>query len=131
LAVPERHPPSLDEELLDTLNASGRYTETDDLQAAMETADMVYTDTWIDMEFFTDPAFADEKQRRIDTFQPFQVNEALIKGRDTLVMHCLPAHKGYEVDETVLDSPNSVVFDQAENRMHAQKALMLWLLGKL
>jgi len=131
LCVPERHPPSLDEELLDILRASGRYAETDDLEAAMENADVVYTDTWIDMEFFTDPAFAEEKQRRIDTFQPYQVNEALVEGRDTLVMHCLPAHKGYEVSETVLGSPNSVVFDQAENRLHSQKALMLWLLGKL
>jgi ornithine carbamoyltransferase len=131
LAVPERHPPSLDEELLDMLKASGRYRETADLGAAMEGADVVYTDTWIDMEYFSDPAFAEEKQRRIDTFQPYQVNEALIAGRETLVMHCLPAHKGYEVSETVLDSPNSVVFDQAENRLHAQKALMLWLLGKL
>jgi ornithine carbamoyltransferase len=131
LCVPERHPPSLDEELLEMVKASGRYTETDDIKAAMENADVVYTDTWIDMEFFTDPAFAEEKQRRIDTFQPYQVNEALIEGRSTLVMHCLPAHKGYEVSETVLGSPNSVVFDQAENRLHAQKALMLWLLDKL
>lgn len=131
LAVPERHPPSQDEELLDTVNASGLYTETDDLQAAMQNADVVYTDTWIDMEYIVDPAFADEKERRLKTFQPYQVNEALIKGRDTLVMHCLPAHKGYEVDDGVLNTPNSIVFDQAENRLHAQKALMLWLLDKL
>jgi ornithine carbamoyltransferase len=64
---------------------------------------------------------------------PYQVNEDLLKlsGRDTLVMHCLPAHKGYEVNETVLYAPTSVIFDQAENRLHAQKALMLWLLRKL
>ena len=83
------------------------------------------------MEYINDPAFGEEKARREKTFLPYQVNEKLIAGRDTLVMHCLPAHKGYEVSETVLDTPNSVVFDQAENRLHAQKGLMLWLMGKV
>jgi ornithine carbamoyltransferase len=131
LCVPERHPPSVDEELLDRLRASDLYQETDDPQAAIQDADVVYTDTWIDMEYFTDPKFADEKERRIRTFEPYQVNEELIAGRGTLVMHCLPAHKGYEVSETILSSSNSIVFDQAENRLHAQKALMLYLLGRL
>ena len=99
----------------------------------MKDADAVYTDTWINMEYFDDPAFAEEKERRIKTFKSYQINEGLLKlsGRRTLVMHCLPAHKGYEVNDTVLYHPDSVVFDQAENRLHAQKALMLWLLGKL
>jgi ornithine carbamoyltransferase len=133
LCVPEFDPPAVDEEQLDILRADDRYEETDDPVSAMKDADVVYTDTWINMEFFDDPAFAEEKERRIKTFTPYQINEALLRhsGRDTLVMHCLPAHKGYEVNETVLYTPNSVVFDQAENRLHAQKALMLYLLGKL
>lgn len=133
LCVPEFDPPALDEVQLELLRADSRYEETDDPAKAMLDADVVYTDTWINMEHFSDPAFADEKARRIKKFQQYQVNEALLKksGRKTLVMHCLPAHKGYEVNDTVLYHPDSVVFDQAENRLHAQKALMLWLLGKL
>jgi ornithine carbamoyltransferase len=133
LCVPEFDPPAVDEEQLAMLRANDRYEETDDPAEAMKDADVVYTDTWINMEYFTNPDFADEKERRIETFRPYQVNEDLLalSGRETLVMHCLPAHKGYEVNDTVLYHPNSVIFDQAENRMHAQKALMLWLLGKI
>jgi ornithine carbamoyltransferase len=133
LCVPESDPPAVDQEQLDILRANDRYQETDDPAKAMKDADVVYTDTWINMENFSNPAYADEKQRRIKLFKPYQINEKLLKmsGRKTLVMHCLPAHKGYEVNETVLYHPDSVIFDQAENRLHAQKALMLWLLGKL
>jgi ornithine carbamoyltransferase len=133
LCAPEFDPPAVDEEQLDMLRADDRYEETLDPVTAMQDADVVYTDTWINMEYFNDPAFANEKERRIKTFSPYQINEDLLKlsGRDTLVMHCLPAHKGYEVNETVLYTPTSVIFDQAENRLHAQKALMLYLLGKL
>ncbi len=133
LCAPEFDPPAIDEEQLAILRANDRYEETDDPEAAMKDADVVYTDTWINMEHFGKPEYADEKERRLKTFMPYQVNEDLLKlsGRDTLVMHCLPAHMGYEVSETVIYHPNSVVFDQAENRLHAQKALMLWLLGKL
>jgi ornithine carbamoyltransferase len=133
LCVPEFDPPAVDEEQLDILRESGRYEEVADPAQAMKDADVVYTDTWINMEYFNNPAFADEKDRRVAKFQPYQVNEKLLKlsGRKTLVMHCLPAHKGYEVNDTILYHPDSVIFDQAENRLHAQKALMLWLLGKL
>jgi len=132
LCVPELDPPAVDEEQLDILHASGCYEEIDDPAVAMKDADVVYTDTWINMEYFDDPAFAEEKERRIETFKRYQINEDLLKlsGRKTLIMHCLPAHKGYEVNETVLYHPDSVVFEQAENRLHAQKALMLWLLGE-
>lgn len=133
LCAPEFDPPAVDEEQLAILRASDRYEETDDPAKAMQDADVVYTDTWINMEHFSNPAYAEEKERRLRTFTPYQVNEDLLKlsGRRTLVMHCLPAHKGYEVNETVLYHHDSVIFDQAENRLHAQKALMLWLLGKL
>jgi ornithine carbamoyltransferase len=133
LCVPEFDPPAVDEEQLDLLRESGRYEEIDDPSVAMKDADVVYTDTWVNMEHFTDPSFAKEKERRVAKFKPYQINEDLLKlsGRRTLVMHCLPAHKGYEVNDTVLYHPDSVIFDQAENRLHAQKALMLWLLGKL
>jgi ornithine carbamoyltransferase len=133
LCVPEFDPECIDEEQLTMLRANRFYEESNDVQSAVAGADVVYTDTWINMEYFEDPAFAAEKKRRIKQFIPYQINETLLEatGKDTLVMHCLPAHKGYEVNETVLYHKNSVIFDQAENRLHAQKALMLWLLGKL
>lgn len=134
LCAPEFDPPAVDEEQLEMLRANPHYEENPDPEEAVQGADVLYTDTWINMEHFTNPEYADEKERRLRVFQPYQVNEHLLEqtGKDTtLVMHCLPAHKGYEVNETVLYHPNSVIFDQAENRMHAQKALMLWLLGKI
>ena len=133
LCVPEFDPPAIDDEQLAELRANPMYEETADPAVAMKDADVVYTDTWINMEHFNNPEYAGEKDRRVTTFQPYQVNESLLKlsGKETLVMHCLPAHKGYEVNDTVLYTPNSVIFDQAENRLHTQKALMLYLLGKL
>jgi ornithine carbamoyltransferase len=73
----------------------------------------------------------DETDSRRERFRPFQVNEALMQraGEDTVFMHCLPAHRGEEVTDGVADSPRSVIFQQAENRLHAQKSLMLLLLG--
>ncbi|HLV43332.1 MAG TPA: ornithine carbamoyltransferase [Aggregatilineales bacterium] len=134
LCVPEFDPPAVDEEQLEMLRANPLYEEVADPVEAVQGADVLYTDTWINMEHFTNPDYADEKARRIDLLSPYQINEELLArtGKDsTIVMHCLPAHKGYEVNETVLYHPNSVIFDQAENRLHAQKALMLWLVDKI
>src|SRR5207249_4425322 len=73
---------------------------------------------------------AEAKARRL-AFGPYQVNERVVAlaGPRALVMHCLPAHRGEEITDAVLDGPQSVVFDQAENRLHVQKAIMVWLLG--
>lgn len=134
LCAPEFDPPAVDEEQLEMLRANPLYEEVADPAEAVRGADVLYTDTWINMEHFTNPDYADEKARRVELLSPYQINEELLAqtGNDTtLVMHCLPAHKGYEVNETVLYHPNSVIFDQAENRLHAQKALMLWLVDKL
>jgi ornithine carbamoyltransferase len=88
-------------------------------------ADAVYTDVWASM------GQEHEAARRRPVFQPYQVNAELIgqAGATALVMHCLPAHRGEEITAEVIDGPNSVVFDQAENRLHVQKALILTLLG--
>ena len=95
----------------------------DPVEAARE-ADMVYTDTWASMGQEAEAA------ARRAVFAPYQVNKALISHarEDVLFMHCLPAHRGEEVTDEVIDSPNSVVFQEAENRLHAQKAIMLQLL---
>jgi len=98
-----------------------------DPQAAVEGADAVYTDVCVSM------GFEHESTKREPIFRPFQVNEALMHKAAThaVFMHCLPARRNAEVTDEVLDGPQSIVFDQAENRMHAQKALLLLLLGGL
>ena len=100
---------------------------TQDPQAAAENADAMYTDVCVSM------GFEHESTKRAPIFRPFQVNEALMqKAQPSAVfMHCLPARRGAEVTDAVLDGPQSIVFDQAENRMHVQKGLLLLLLGGL
>ncbi len=92
---------------------------------AVAGADVVYTDTWISM------GEEDQAERLRTELRPFTVDAALMQraGADAIFMHCLPAHRGEEVSDEVMDSPRSVVFDQAENRLHAQKALLALLLG--
>jgi ornithine carbamoyltransferase len=100
-------------------------TVTHDARKAVAGADAVYTDVWASM------GQEGQAARRARAFKPFQVNEALMAaaGSQALFMHCLPAHRGLEVTDAVMDSPASVVFDQAENRLHAQKALLALLLS--
>ena len=95
-----------------------------DPRAAIQDADVVYTDTWTSMG---QEAEAEERRK---VFPPYQVNTALLAYArpDAIVMHCLPAHRGDEITDEVADGPQSVIFDQAENRMHAQKAILLWVL---
>src|ERR1035437_2887730 len=98
-----------------------------DPQAAVEGADAVYTDVCVSM------GFEHESTKRAPIFRPFQVNEALMAKASphAVYMHCLPARRNAEVTDAVIDSPQSIVFDQAENRLHVQKALLLLLLGGL
>ena len=112
-------------EIAETTGGSIALT-TDPVKAVKE-ADAVYTDVCTSM------GFEHESTRRAPIFRPYQVNEALmaVAAKDAVFMHCLPAHRGAEVTDAVLDGPQSIVFDQAENRMHAQKALLLFLLGGL
>jgi ornithine carbamoyltransferase len=100
---------------------------TQDPQAGVENADAVYTDVCVSM------GFEHESTKRAPIFRPFQVNETLMSRAtaQAVFMHCLPARRNAEVTDAVLDGPQSIVFDQAENRMHAQKALLLLLLGGL
>jgi len=123
---PELAPPA---QLLDWARAQGAKIElTSDPEAAVKDARCVVTDTWVSM--------SDEKPdagtiSRHNLLAPYQLNAALLKkaAPDAIVMHCLPAHRGEEITDEVMDGPQSVVFDEAENRLHAQKGVLLWALA--
>jgi len=124
LACPEGYEP--EESVLrkaSSLN-KGELRLVKDPREAVTSADILYTDVWTSM------GQEEEKAQRFKAFQPYQVNEDLLKlaPSDAMVMHCLPAHRGEEITEGVLEGPRSIVFDQAENRMHLQMALMEWLM---
>jgi ornithine carbamoyltransferase len=97
---------------------------TNSPQDAAKDADVIYTDVWTSM------GQEAETQKRLKDFEGFQINQALVKlaKKDCLVMHCLPAHRGEEITAEVIDGPNSVVFDEAENRLHAQKGILALLM---
>ncbi|MBT3237136.1 MAG: ornithine carbamoyltransferase [Rhodospirillaceae bacterium] len=102
----------------------GDVTLTSDAAAAVAGADCVVTDTWVSM------GDSDADERR-NLLSPYQVNEDLMKlaAPDALFMHCLPAHRGEEATDAVIDGPHSVVWDEAENRLHAQKGILAWCMG--
>jgi len=102
----------------------GSVTITTDAAAALADADVVVTDTWVSM------GQEDEKEARLKLFTGYSVTAQAMKlaKDDAIVLHCLPAYRGYEIDAEVIDGPQSVVFDEAENRVHAQKAVMTWLM---
>ena len=99
---------------------------TQDPTEAVNAAEVVVTDTWTSMG-------QEHDEYRMEAFAPYQVNEALMAraAPDAVFLHCLPAHRGEEVTDAVIDGPQSAVWDEAENRLHAQKALLLWCLGRL
>jgi ornithine carbamoyltransferase len=103
----------------------GQVTVTADAREAATDADVLYTDVWTSM------GQESEREQRLEAFQRYQVNEAVLgfARPQALVMHCLPAHRGEEITDAVLDGEASIVLDQAENRLHAQKAIILDLLG--
>ena len=126
LAVPEGYDP--DSEILKRAIQSGTSTIKifHDPFEAVKNGDVIYTDVWASM------GQEQEALARKKVFQKFQVNNTLFEQAkpDCIIMHCLPAHRGEEITDKVIDSPNSVVFDQAENRLHIQKAIMVKLMAK-
>lgn len=104
----------------------GSITVGTDPAAAVSGADVVATDTWVSM------GMEAEREARVATFSPYRVTASLMAEAksDAIFIHCLPADRGFEVDAEVIDGPQSVIWDEAENRLHAQKALLVWLLAK-
>jgi ornithine carbamoyltransferase len=121
---------AFDKELVETAKKTGLYETTLDVKKAVKDADVVYTDTWVDMEFFLDPKFKEEKEKRIKLMLPYQINKQLMRGSNALIMHDMPIHRGYEISDDMIDSPNSIIFDQSENRLHSEKGILLELLTK-
>lgn len=126
IATPANY--SCDSEVVETAKADftkSKLIITEDPVEAIANADVVYTDTWVSM------GMEEEKAIRQKAFMPYQVNKELFSHAksDAIFMHCLPAYRGFEVTEDVIDGANSVIFDEAENRLHAQKAVMATLMG--
>src|SRR3990167_4530130 len=136
LATPEVNAASVDTELNGIADCSGHVKKTLKIKEALRDADYVHTDTWMDVEYFNNgsvrPQFANEYARRKALLMPYQLNAELIDTHapKARIMHCMPMHVGYEISRDAIEHKNSVIFDQAENRKHVQKAILLWLLEK-
>jgi ornithine carbamoyltransferase len=119
IASPARFRP--DAELL--RRAGGKVTCTDDVKAAAAGADLLYTDVWVSM------GKESESVERVEQMRGYQINKLLTKlaTKDALVMHCLPAYRGKEIDDETFEAHAATIFDQAENRLHSQKAVLTWL----
>jgi ornithine carbamoyltransferase len=122
--------PTRDDDLLKKAQKTGLWETNQDVKAAVKDADLVYTDTWVDMEFFTDPKYASEKEKRVKLMIPYQINKELLKGTNAFVMHDMPIHRGYEITSDVIESSKSVIYEQGENRLYSAKTIFLKLLDK-
>lgn len=127
---------SIDVELYKSAQKTGRFRDIGDgnpsvfdLKEIIKEADVVYTDTWIDMEFINDPKFTELKKERIDKMIPFQVNNRLLKGSKAIVMHDMPIHPEYEISRETVEANINTILQQAENRKWAQMAILIALLG--
>jgi ornithine carbamoyltransferase len=121
LAAPKSYQPSL--EMISS--AGGKVTCTEDIKAAASGADLLYTDVWVSMGKEAEAA------ERIRTFQGYQINDAIVNlaKPGALVMHCLPAYRGKEIDDATFEAHAQTIFDQAENRLHVQKSILNWVVS--
>jgi ornithine carbamoyltransferase len=117
-----------DDELMEAAKTTGLWETMLDAKKAVKDADFVYTDTWIDMEFFTNPKFAKEKEKRFELMMPYQINKELMKGSDAYIMHDMPIHRGYEISGDIIEDTRSVICEQSENRLYSAKAILLKLI---
>ena len=125
IACPAAYHPDL-YDLARAAEQQGKVEMTDDPRAAVEGADCVVTDTWVSMGDV-------DGEARLDAFESYQVDEDLmgLADKDAVFLHCLPAHRGEEVTDAVIDGPRSLVWDEAENRIHDQKSILAWCFGKI
>lgn len=118
----------------DDLKQTGHYVELptdiskDELKKVVSDVDCVYTDTWVDMEFFTNPGYAEKKDSIINMMMPYQIDAELMAETDTLVFHDMPIHPGFEITQDIMEQHLETILDEAENRRHAEKGLLVYLL---
>ncbi len=133
--TPVQNTPSLDANLAHDAVATGNYEEVapdispDGLHSLVQRVDVVYVDTWVDMEYFHDPSYAAEKTLRINTMSPFQLTTGFLRGGRALVMHDMPIHTGYEISRDIVEQNIDTILRQSENRRHAQNGMLVSLLG--
>ena len=124
------------DDFYEAAKATGFYKELDpsmSMQEAHEYAkkmNIIYTDTWVDMEFFNNPAYQQQKEETLAKMMPYQINDEFLEGSDALVFHDMPMHVGFEISESVEKKHMETILDEAENRRHAEKAVMYYLLKK-
>ncbi len=123
------------DDFFEEAKATGHYVELDPAMSMDEAKkyvkemDVLYTDTWVDMEFFNNPEYAGKKAEIMAKMMPYQINDSFIEGSKAIVMHDMPMHEGYEISQSVIDKNLDIILNQAENRRHAEKAVMVTLLG--
>ena len=129
IATPEKEDKreSMDTDIQEIIDSSDRIREITDPREAIHSADFVYTDTWIDMQYFNNPDLQEAKETQIQKMAPYQINKSLLEGIDCKIMHDMPIHEGYEITAEMVRDSRSIIFDQAENRLHAQKGLLWWV----
>ena len=116
--------------------ATGYYVELDPSMSMEEAKeyvkdmDILYTDTWVDMEFFNNPDYKEKKEETMAKMMPYQINDDFLEGSNAVVMHDMPMHVGFEISQSVVDKNLDLILDQAENRRHAEKAVMVTLLAE-
>ncbi len=121
--------PSRDEELLEHARESGLYESTLNIKETVKEADFIYTDSWIDMEFFLDSKYAVEKEKRIKLMMPYQIRNQMLQESEAYVMHDMPIHRGYEINEEMVESERSIIYEQSENRLYSAKSILLRTIG--
>ena len=125
-----------DDAFYEEAKATGHYVELDpsmtmeEAKSYADDMDVLYTDTWVDMEFFNNPAYSKQKEETLARMMPYQINDEFIKDSKAIVLHDMPMHVGFEISQSVVDKNLEHILDQAENRRHAEKAVMYTLLLK-
>ena len=126
---------AVDAEFYEKAKATGHYVELDPAMSMEEAKkyaadmDVLYTDTWVDMEFFNNPAYKEQKEETLAKMMPYQINKEFLAGSKAKVMHDMPMHVGFEISQDVVDANLDFILDQAENRRHAEKAVMVTLIN--
>ena len=124
------------EDFYEAAKATGHYVELDPTMSMEEAKEyakkmqVIYTDTWVDMEFFNNPAYKEKKEETLSKMMPYQINDEFLEGSDALVFHDMPMHVGFEISKSVEKKHMETILDEAENRRHAEKAVMYYLIKK-